>query len=168
MALILEEFRQNRCSESHTLLTRCKLNFAQFSAFSVWFRCSSAKEILAKICWVTLSVVTVGAFQIYRPIWVKFGIRDMHEMPLRTGEIHEILWTEGYTFSYGRKGNYVLAHTVKPNRNLTVKNTLEFWYVTECAICICISSVSVYFTGVSDDYFVTSIEIALTKKLKAN
>jgi hypothetical protein len=60
----------------------------------------------------------------YCPMWVKYSIRDLHVMLLNICELCEHRGSEGNTFLYGHKCNYMSTCTVKQCDVLTVKNAL--------------------------------------------
>ena len=100
-----------------------------------------------------------------------------HDTRRRFGFAHnavEHLWTSWKSahgrlyLSNGSKGSYIFARTLKPYRNLKVKNSLVCCYVTEYATCSLVFRVSVYFTGFSDVHFVTSMKVAFKNKIKAD
>ena len=62
-------------------------------------------------------------FDIFRPIWVKFGISGMHLALFVTGEFRENRCREGHTF-LGANVKLHLLCTVKRCNILTVKNAL--------------------------------------------
>lgn len=73
-------------------------------------------------------------FLVYSPIWVKFGVRDLHLILLRICEFRKNRLEECCTFLVGvNEISYIYACTMKPHDPSKVKNALvkRAHYVTE-------------------------------------
>ena len=81
--------------------------------------------------------ISVRAFRINHPMWVKFGIGDLHVMLWAVCEFPVYWRLESRSFLLGANKLSICAVAVKPRDILKVKNAVvnPVCCLTDCAIC---------------------------------